>query len=231
MASQSTSLADQISATVRAVSERRIKDLIDIHLRRVAELEAHIRHRDRRIEDLQELMAFKDETIASLRTSLRESNAAVDHVRSENMQLERENDKLQQDIDNLKQRPEPLPCGMPELTRAALDQVRKWDAEARVDGQKKEIRRLRQEVERLKTTPITMGEFWRRFQEKNLVEFVPAESLMPEYNPDESIFAFMRRLIIEIQEAEEEAEDEFGFMTLLPHVDAAFGGYSTPDAP
>ena len=222
MASQSTSLADQISATVRAVSERRIKDLIDIHLRRVAELEAHIRHRDRRIEDLQELMAFKDETIASLRTSLRESNAAVDHVRSENMQLERENDRLQQDIDNLKQRPEPLPCGMPELTRAALDQVRKWDAEARVDGQKKEIRRLRQEVERLKTTPITMGEFWRRFQEKNIVEFVPAESLLPEYNPDESIFAFMRRLIIEIQEAEEEAEDEFGFMTLLPHVDAAF---------
>ena len=222
MASQSTSLADQISATVRAVSERRIKDLIDIHLRRVAELEAHIRHRDRRIEDLQELMAFKDETIASLRTSLRESNAAVDHVRSENMQLERENDRLQQDIDNLKQRPEPLPCGMPELTRAALDQVRKWDAEARVDGQKKEIRRLRQEVERLKTTPIAMGEFWRRFQEKNLVEFVPAESLLPEYNPDESIFAFMRRLIIEIQEAEEEAEDEFAFMTLLPHVDAAF---------
>jgi chromosome segregation ATPase len=231
MDSQSASLADQISATVRAVSERRIKDLIDIHLRRVAELEAHIRHRDRRIEDLQELMAFKDETIASLRTSLRESNAAVDHVRSENMQLERENDRLQQDIDNLKQRPEPLPCGMPELTRAALDQVRKWDAEARVDGQKKEIRKLREEVERLKTTPITMGEFWRRFQEKNLVEFVPAESLLPEYNPDESIFAFMRRLIIEIQEAEEEAEDEFGFMTLLPHVDAAFGGYSTPDTP
>jgi len=83
----------------------------------------------------------------------------------------------------------------------------------------------------LKTAPIAMGEFWRRFQEKNLVEFVPAESLLPEYNPDESIFAFMRRLIIEIQEAEEEAEDEFGFMTLLPHVDAAFGGYSTPDAP
>ncbi len=222
MASQSASLADQISATVRAVSERRIKDLMDIHLRRVAELEAHVRHRDRRIEDLQELMAFKDDTIASLRASLRESNAAVDHVRSENMQLERENDRLQQDIDNLKQRPEPLPCGMPELTRAALDQVRKWDSDARVDGQKKKIGMLQAKVEVLETCSITMGEFWRRFEQKYLVETVSEESMIPEYDPNENIFDFIRRLILEIQEAEEEAEDVFGFSSLLPRVDPAF---------
>ena len=208
MASMSECLADPVSA---------MKAMEEGYQRRVAELEAHIRHRDMRIDELQESMAFKDETIASLRTSLRESKM--------------ENDRLQRDIDNLKQRPEPLPCGMSELTRAALNQVLKWDAEARFDGQKKEIRKLREEVERLKTAPITMGEFWRRFQENNIVEFVPAESLLPEYNPDESIFAFMRRLIIEIQEAEDEADDEFAFMALLPHVDAAFGGYSTPDTP
>ena len=197
----------------------------------MAELEAHVRHRDRRIEDLQELLGFRDDTIKSLLLTLRESNAVAGQLRSDNVLLQRENDQLQQCIYDLNQRPEPLPCGMPELTRVALDHVRKWDSDARVDEQKKEIYRLREKVKLMNVGHITMGEFWRRFQENNLVEFVPEESLMPEYNPDECIFAFMRRLIIEIQDAEDEAEEGFGFLSLLPHIDSAFGGYSMPDTP
>jgi hypothetical protein len=199
--------------------------------RRVAELEAHVRHRDRRIEDLQELLGFRDDTIKSLLLTLRESNAVAGQLRSDNVLLQRENDQLQQCIYDLNQRPEPLPCGMPELTRVALDQVRRWDSDARVDEQKKEIGRLREKVEVLKASPITMGEFWRRFRENNLVEIESEESMMPEYDPAETIFAFMRRLIIEIQDAEDEEEGEFGFSSLLPRIDSVFGGYSMPDTP
>ena len=146
----------------------------------------------------------------------------LDQLRNDNMLLQREKDQLQQDIDDLEQRPEPMPCGMPELTRVALDQVRRWDSDARVDEQKKEIGRLREKVEALKA-PITMGEFWERFEEKNLVETESEESLMPDYDPTETIFTFMRRLIIEIQDAEDEQEADFQFSVLLPRIDSVFG--------
>ena len=205
MASVSACLADH-SASLMAVWERTVKDMEDLHQRKVDE-------------------------IKSILEALRESNSVICQLRAENRSLQRENAQLQQCIYDLNQRPEPLPCGMPELTRVALDHVRKWDSDARVDEQKKEICRLREKVKLLKAGHITMGEFWRRFQENNLVEFVPEESLMPEYNPDESIFAFMRRLIIEIQDAEDEEEGEFGFSSLLPRIDSAFGGYIMPDNP
>jgi hypothetical protein len=197
----------------------------------VTKLEAHVRHQDRRTDDLQELLAFRDDTIKSLLLSLRESNAVASQLRSDNALLQREKDQLQRDIDDLEQRPEPMPCGMPELTRVALDHVRRWDSDARVDEQKKEIGRLREKVEVLKASPITMGEFWERFEETNFVETDSEESLMPDYDPTETIFAFMRRLIIEIQDAEDEEEGEFGFSSLLPRIDSVFGGYSMPDTP
>ena len=200
-----------------------MKDVEEVYQRRVTELEAHIRNRDRRIEDLQGLLAFRDDMVKSLLLSLRESNAVAGQLRSDNVLLQREKDQLQRDIDDLEQRPEPMPCGMPELTRVALDQVRKWDSDARVDEQKKEIGRLREKVEALKASPITMGEFWERFEEKNLVESESEESLRPDYDPTETIFAFMRRLIIEIQEAEDEQEGGFQFSVLLPRIDSVFG--------
>ena len=65
MASASACLVDHVSA-MKEVFERRMKDVEEVYQRRVAELEAHIRHCDRRIEDLQELLTFRDDTIKSL---------------------------------------------------------------------------------------------------------------------------------------------------------------------
>ena len=223
MASTPACIVDQVSATLKEVFDRRMKDVEDVYQRRVTELEAHVRHRDRRIEDFQELLYLKDDAVKSLLLSLKESGAMLDQLRHDNMLLQREKDQLQQDIDDLEQRPEPMPCGMPELTRVALDQARRWDSDARVIEQKKEIGRLREKVEVLKASPITMGEFWERFEEKNLVESESEESLMPDYDPTETIFAFMRRLIIEIQEAEDEQEGGFQFSVLLPRIDPVFG--------
>jgi hypothetical protein len=186
---------------------------------------------ERTVKDMEDLHQRKVDEIKSILEALRESNSVICQLRAENRMLQRENAQLQQCIYDLNQRPEPLPCGMPELTRVALDHVRKWDSDARVDEQKKEICRLREKVKLLKAGHITMGEFWRQFREKNVVEMESVESMMPEYDPTETIFAFMRRLIIEIQDAEDEEEGEFGFSSLLPRIDSVFGGYSMPDTP
>jgi hypothetical protein len=213
---------DQVSDILKGVFDRQMKEMEELHRQRVAELEAHIRHRDRRIEDLQELLTFRDAAVKSFLVSLRESHSAIDQVRHDKWILQKEKDQLLRRIDDLKQRPEPMPCGMPELTRAALDQVRKWDSDARVDGQKKEIGRLQAKVKLLKAGSMTMAEFWPRFEELNLVETMSGESMMPDYDPTENIFQFMRRLILEIQAEEDESEGEFAFSVLLPRVDPAF---------
>ncbi len=53
---------------------------------------------------------------------------------------------MQQRIDDLERRPVPLPCGLPQLTKDALEQVRKWDADASMDEQRKLISTLRRYV-------------------------------------------------------------------------------------
>ena len=50
----------------------------------------------------------------------------------------------------------------------------------------------------------------------------------PDYNPDEPLHAFMRRLILEVQDAEDQDMGEFGFSSMLPRVD---GDLSAVDAP
>ena len=69
---------------------------------------------------------------------------------------------------------------------------------------------------------MTMAEFWQRFEELYHVETVSEESTMPDYDPTENIFAFMRRLTLEIQEEEDADAGEFGFTSLLPRIDPAF---------
>ena len=109
---------------------------------RVTELEMTVRHRDRKIEDLQELIALRDAAVKSLLKSFGESNSVIDQLRNDKKLMQKEKNKLQERIDDLERRPEPLPCGIPKLTRVALEQVMKWDAEPCVADQRQTICRL-----------------------------------------------------------------------------------------
>ena len=106
---------------------------------RVTELEMTIRHRDRKIEDLQELIALRDAAVKLLLKSFGESNSVIDQLRNDKKLMQKEKNKLQERIDDLERRPEPLPCGIPKLTRVALEQVMKWDAEPCVADQRQTI--------------------------------------------------------------------------------------------
>jgi predicted RNase H-like nuclease (RuvC/YqgF family) len=158
-------------------------------------------------------------------------------------QLEQENAKLHQRIQELEQRPQLPKCGLPDLTRAALDQVRKWDADNRVEDQTKTIMNLRrdlkheikenarleEEVQRCRLgKDLTMRNFWYQFSTYYLTEELPAEQVLPDYNPDENIYAFMLRLIEEIDDEQSRRVGTFGFSMLLPKVD---GSISAEDAP
>ena len=78
--------------------------------------------------------------------------------------LQKEKKQLQDHIDDLERRPEPLPSGFPESTRAALDQVRKWDADVRVDKQKKTIALLQHDVVELREKLITAQQTTKALQ-------------------------------------------------------------------
>jgi vacuolar-type H+-ATPase subunit D/Vma8 len=243
MASTS-SILDQVVADMKAMFDRQVEEREEIYQRRISELEALVRHRDRRIEDLQELVNFRDADIKLFVASLRECHTQIDRILKGKRLLEKERDDLQQRVDDLERRPKPMPCGLPNLTRAALDQVMKWDADCRVTDQKQTIcslgrtsKHLQKEnaaledrlaaaedtIKELRSGEgIRMQDFWSRFEELYLVETVSEESTTPEYDPTENIFQFIRRLILEIQEAEDEEEDVFAFSSLLPRIDPAF---------
>ena len=74
--------------------------------------------------------------------SIGKSNSVIDQLRNDKKLLQKDKTKLQQRIDDLERRPEPLPCGIPSLTRAALEQVMKWDAEPCIADQKQTICQL-----------------------------------------------------------------------------------------
>ena len=138
----------------------------------------------------------------------------------------KEKEVLKRRVAELEQRPELLPCGLPERTRAAFDAVRKWDSDYLVDGQKKTIRRLqkeieglKQEVERLRTgNGVVMKDFWEQFSKLYSVQEHPSERALPTYNPSEHLHSFVHRLILEIQDEEDRDEGTFGFSMLLPRV-------------
>ena len=181
MASAPGDIVDQVAAILKEVCDLRINQMEESYQRRVVDLETHIRHRDRRIADLQELLTMRDASVKSLMTSLKECHSAMDQLQNDKKLLQKEKQKLQERIDDLERRPEPMPCGMPELTRAALDQVRKWDSDARVDEQRKtnwhlrgyvkhndkEIARLEEEVENMRMGHgLQMNDVWMgMFQE------------------------------------------------------------------
>ena len=174
-AMSSAQIVDQMAAALKEVCDQRIKEIEETYQRRIVDLETHIRHRDRRIEDLQELLTMRDASVKSLLTSLKECHSAMDQLQNDKKLLQKDKKKMQQRIDDLERRPEPMPHGMPELTRAALDQVRRWDSDARVDEQRKtiwylsrdvkhndkEIARLEEEVENMRMGHgLQMNDVW-----------------------------------------------------------------------
>ena len=117
MASTPKHIVDQVAAILKEVFDRRIDEMEESYRRVVVDLETHIRHRDRRVEDLQELLTMRDASVKSLMTSLKECHSAMDQLQNDKKVLQKEKQKLQDHIDDLERRPEPMPCGMPELTR------------------------------------------------------------------------------------------------------------------
>ena len=157
MGSTAEQIVDQVAVALKEVCDRRIKEMEESYQRIVIELETYIRHRDRRIMDIQEVLTMRDASVKSLMTILKECHAAMDQTQNDKKVLQRqmqvkitnalvENELLERRVAELEQRPEPMPCGIPELTRAALDQVRKWDSDARVDEQRKTIWHLSRDV-------------------------------------------------------------------------------------
>ena len=65
---------------------------------------------------------------------IKEMRVVLDALKAENAQLKGR-------IESLEQRPDPRPC-LPELTRVALDTVRKWDSDVRVEDQRRRIAEL-----------------------------------------------------------------------------------------
>jgi len=137
---------EQDLAALRASCDRHMRDIENYYLRRIEEIEVLNRGRQHKIEELQDILKLRDAAVASLMTSLKECHHAIDRIQKDKMTLIKEKEELQKRVHELERRPEPLPCGLPELTRAALDQVRKWDADHRLDVQKQELWSMRKDM-------------------------------------------------------------------------------------
>ena len=166
----------------------------------------------------------------------------MDQLQNDKKLMQKEKQQLQERIDDFERRPKPLPCGLPELTRKALDQVRKWDADVRVDEQKKTIWRLGQVVKHsnkeiegliednyaLSTgSIIEMKDFWRHFGHTYHIEGDPEDWELLTYEPSEKLFDFMCRLILMIHDEEDEEEGRFGFSRVLPEVSRVVAVFTT----
>jgi len=165
MASTHEEFVGQLADALKEVCDFRIQQIEEIFKSRVAEFEMQIRHRDRRIEDLQELLRMRDAGVASLMNSLKECHSRIDQLQNDKKLLIKEKEVLKQRVAELEHRPEPLPCGLPELTRAALDQVRKWDADTRVEEQRKLVAALQKQLESCDNATQTL-----QMDNKNLTE-------------------------------------------------------------
>ena len=142
----------------------------------------------------EELLTLKDAEYARQRAELqrlRDDNAAqmelkegfflkwvetttqLEQLRSQNDKLCKQNEALEQRVAELEQRPQKPACGLPELARAALEQVRRWDSDTRMNTLSQEVRRCRDDIERLEYTVgesskgvnVTMLDFWKKFYE------------------------------------------------------------------
>ena len=218
------------------------QQIVDAYRNMVDYLCDSIRGRDLRIMILQELVSMRDSSVSSLMTSLNECHSQMDMLQKENKLLEMENEQLKEHINDLERRPKPLPYGLPELTRAALDQVRKWDADVRVDEQKKTICNLdravkhsNKEIEGLiednyafsTGSLIEMKDFWRHFGHTYHIEGDPEDWELLTYEPSEKLFDFMCRLILMIHDEEDEEEGRFGFSRVLPEVSRVVAVFTT----
>ena len=96
---------------------------------------------------LKEVLTLRDAAVASMLSSLQEAHAAINQLRNDKKLLIKEKEKLQSRIDVLEARPEPLPCGLPQLTREALGVLWKWDRDARLDQQQEAIECLCKQLE------------------------------------------------------------------------------------
>ena len=122
MASTHEEFVGQLAASLKEVCDFRIQRIEEVFKSRLAEFEMLIQDRDHKIEDLQELLRLRDAGVTSLMNSLKECHSAMDQLQNDKKLLIKEKEVLKQRVAELEQRPEPLPCGLPKLTRAALDQ-------------------------------------------------------------------------------------------------------------
>ena len=143
MASAPEQVVGQIADALKEVCDQHIKEIEESFQRRIFEIETHIRHRDQRIENLQELLKMRDAAVVSLTASLKECHNTMDQLQNDKKLMQKENQQLQQKIVELEQHPEALTCGLPDLTRAALDVVCKRDFDHRIAKQRNEIANLK----------------------------------------------------------------------------------------
>lgn len=158
-------------------------------------IEEHLRTRDEKLRSTQE-------HVKSLIQSLQDCHSDIDQLENDNLLLMEEIEVLQNRIAELEQRPEPLPCGLPDLTIAALEQVRKWDVALQKDNPRldmgrqlkfayKEIARLEEEVWSLRAGQIPMHEVWAGiFKYEERTPFV----IWPWQQADRTLYDFLTNM-------------------------------------
>jgi chromosome segregation ATPase len=132
----------QLAYQVGRIYENVIENVKATYERDLQEREQLINLQKQENAALKEVITLRDAALASMLRSLQEAHAAIDQLRNDKKLLIKEKEKLQSRIDVLEARPEPLPCGLPQLTREALGMLWKWDADARLDQQRQTIESL-----------------------------------------------------------------------------------------
>ena len=133
----------------------RMDDLLTDHYKHKKELIEEICYL--KLAHLKEKRDLQDE-ILELHNRIRDKDVVIEELQvqtekitSRSTNVISENSFLRQKVEEFERRPRPLPCGLPDITRAALDVVCKWDAVPRLDDQRKELafthRELRMEKE------------------------------------------------------------------------------------
>ena len=132
--------------TIREVTERYLVELEGIHSTMEEEFKAKV----------QTVQYYRDCDKEMYNTRIAHLFDVIDNLKKEIAEKDSVISKQNKRIDDLEQRPELPPCPLPELTRAALDAVRKWDCDDRVQDQIRRIQANHQKALALKDQEIEL---------------------------------------------------------------------------